>query len=221
MGNIVRVYEHKPLSSWTSPRSMQRYPWAPPTNGAAANIRAGALRTSTSIINGRTGSAGGTVQYSETPTIRYIPLLGQALVAQLVTPVSVDALGLLYDSNWPAAPLLDFASAYLTLDYGEFYDALNTIIELDDDSALELAAAKSELPKSSQPEQSIKTPSAAGPGGNTTQKSQATVNENDSLMIYLRPFHPHAANVGPDQKRRVLQLWIRLLRIYIGSQPAF
>src|SRR5579863_8779843 len=164
MSNIVRVYRHEPTLFMDVTEVDSTLSIGASLNAAATNIGADSLRTATTITNGRTGSAGGAIQYSETPTIRYQPILGQPLVAQLVTPVSVDALGLLYDSSWPAAPLLDFASAYLTLDYGEFYSAFNTIIELDSDGGIQIAAGKSDLPKPG-PEGAVATPSATGPGG--------------------------------------------------------
>ena len=92
------------------------------------------------------------------------------------------------------------ASAYLTLDYDEFYSAFNTIIELDDRGALKLATAKSKLQKPEDLEKAEK------PG---------SITPNDSLIIYLRPFAAQAAGNNLDNERRVLQLWVRLLRIYM------
>jgi hypothetical protein len=218
MSNIVRVYQHQPTLFMDVTEVDAVSSFVGNLGGAATNIGA-KPGTTGSTISGRLGSASGAVQYSETPTVRYQPLLGQALVAQLVTPVSVDALGLLYDSSWPAAPLLDFAAAYLTLDYDEFYSALNTIMELDANDALELSAAKSDLPKPPEVGDKEKPPSSTK--GSAGPKSAPSGNDNDALVIYLRPFHPHATSADMDVKRRVLQLWIRLLRIYARTQPAF
>ena len=218
LSNIVRVYQHEPTLFMDVSEVDATVAVGGSLTGAAASIGAGHLRTKTSLINGQVGSAGGTIQYSETPTIRYLPLAGQPLVAQLVTPVSVDALGLLYDSSWPIAPLLDFGVAYLTLDYDEFYSALNTIIELDDKGGIQIAAGKSDLPKSAGPGGAVQTPSATGPGG--MQGTRSGENNNDSLVFYLRPFHPHSLTAnGAADKRRILQLWIRLLRMYVRTQP--
>jgi hypothetical protein len=207
MSNIVRVYQHEPTLFMDVTEVDATLSMGGSVTGAATNIGAQPGKgTSAGTLAGQVSAATGALQYSETPTIRYQPLLGQALVAQLVTPVSIDALGLLYDSGWPAATLLDLASAYLTLDYDEFYSAFNTIIELDDMGALELAAAKSELPKPADLEKADK-PGSATP--------------NDSLIIYLRPFSAHATGNNLDDERRVLQLWVRLLRIYAGTQPVF
>ncbi len=48
--------------------------------------KSGAFRTG-SITSGGVGAA---VGYSESPTIRYIPLQGQALVQQLASPISIN-----------------------------------------------------------------------------------------------------------------------------------
>ena len=144
MANIVRVYRHEQTLFMDVSEVDATVSFGGSFVGATTNIGAHAGKAG-STLAGEVGSATGTVQYSETPTIRYQPILGQALVAQLVTPVSVDALGLLYDSSWDVAPLLDLSSAYLTLDYREFYSALNTIDELTHRGAVELAAAKSAL----------------------------------------------------------------------------
>jgi hypothetical protein len=207
MSNIVRVYQHEPTLFMDVTEVDATLSVGGSLSGGSTNIGATAGKgTSAGTLAGQVYSANGTVQYSETPTIRYQPLLGQALVAQLVTPVSIDALGLLYDSGWPAATLLDLASAYLTLDYDEFYSAFNTIIELDNIGALELAAAKSKLQKPADLEKADKSGSAS---------------PNDSLIIYLRPFSAHAGSNNLGDERRVLQLWVRLLRIYAGTQPVF
>ena len=106
MSNIVRVYtaQADPVGGMTEVDATLSVGGS--LTGASSNI--GAERgkgTSAGTLAGQVSSVGAAVQYSETPTIRYQPLLGQALVAQLVTPVSIDALGMLYDSGWPAAAL--------------------------------------------------------------------------------------------------------------------
>jgi hypothetical protein len=208
MSNIVRVYRHEPTLSMevTEVDAVVSSSGSFNATGAGFGSRANA---------GATAGAGGTLQYSETPTIRYQPLLGQPLVAQMVTPVSVDALGLLYDSYWDLAPLLDFSSAYLTLDYREFYVALDTINELNSRGALELVAGKSALLAAAVPEPS--SPPSAGAKGDDAKKSGG--GNNDSLIVYLRPFHRNNADL--EDKQRVLQLWIRMLRLYGENQPLF
>ena len=48
-----------------------------------------------------TGNVSGTLQYAEQPTIRYVPLQGQALIQQIANPIDVDSLVNLFDSDWP------------------------------------------------------------------------------------------------------------------------
>jgi hypothetical protein len=210
MSNIVRVYQNEPTTFMDVSEVDATMSFGGSLQGAATGIGADATKsTSAGTLAGRVGAATGTVQYSETPTVRYLPLLGQPLVAQMVTPVSVDALGLLYDSYWPAASILDFAAAYLTLDYAEFFSALDTMIELDDRSAVQITAGKTGLPK---PPESADTKSSSGK------------ESNDALFIFLRPLQPGKTTSAAHSvwgKRRVLQLWVRLLRIYSGTQPAF
>jgi hypothetical protein len=220
MSNIVRVYNHEPTLFMDITEVDAAVSFGGSLNGAATGIgsRAG---TSGGTLAAQVGNVGAAVQYSESPTIRYQPLLGQPLVAQMVTPVSVDALGLLYDSYWDIAPLLDFSAAYLTLDYREFYIALDTINELGSRGALELVAGKSDLltATTSEPDK----PSQSKPGADAPDKTgdskKSGGSNNDSLIIYLRPYHRNDTDIG--DKQRVLQLWIRMLRLYGENQPPF
>ena len=223
LANIVRVYNHEPTSFMEVTEVDATQSVVGQVNGALTNIGATATRSTTAgTLAGQVGSVSGGAQYSETPTIRYQPLLGQALVAQMVTPISPEALGLLNDSYWNVAPLLDFAVSYLTYDVREFYAALNIIAELSADGALELIAAKSDVTK---PQDSTRsTPIGKSQSGNVTlevtNKSTAT-GANDALVIYFLPFHPHASRSSLVKERRELQLWVRLVRLYSGSQPKF
>ncbi len=223
MSNIVRVYQNEPTTFMDVSEVDATMSFGGSLQGAATGIGSTATHSTTAgTLAGRVGSATGTVQYSETPTIRYLPLLGQPLVAQLVTPVSVDALGLLYDSYWPAASVLDFAAAYLTPEYAEFFSALDTIIELDDRSAIEITAAKTGLPKPPDAASEVTSPA-------TKEPAKSPDSGNDSLFIYLRPLQAgrrgHPVNKQQQDavwvERRVLQLWVRLLRIYSRTQPPF
>jgi hypothetical protein len=226
MSNIVRVYQHQPTLFMDVTEVDATMAFGGSLAGAATNIGARPGLTG-GTLSGELGSAAGTLQYSETPTVRYQPLLGQALVSQLVTPVSVDALGLLYDSNWHPASLLDLSAAYLTLDYSQFAIALDTIIELDDRGGLQLEAAKSGLPK--PPEQASQQRSAAAKSPSTSSDLEKRQEDsNDSIVLFLRPYSPGQGSNPWGKggavlaaKQRTLQLWVRLLRIYVGTQPAF
>jgi hypothetical protein len=92
-----------------------------------------------------TGNVSATLQYAEQPTIRYVPLQGQALIQQITTPIDVDSLAKLFDSDWPLIAVLDLAADRLAPRYEDSYSALNAIADLDQYGALVLAAGKSPL----------------------------------------------------------------------------
>jgi len=217
LANIVRVHDHESPLFMDVTEVDAAVSIGGSASGSSSNIGAkhGSL-ASGSTVAGQVGVAGGTIQYSESPIIRYQPLLGQALVAQLVTPVSADALGLLYDSNWELAPLLDFTASYLTLDDRRYYSALDTLVELQWDGSIDLTPARSDL--------TLNQSAATGSDKGQTN-SKTPLQSNDSLIIFRRPFEqfdPSSdAKTRMDQlhrRRRELQLWIRLLRLYRDSQ---
>ena len=67
---------------------------------------------------------GGALQYEESPTIRYQPLTGAALIAQVSSPITVDSIASLYDSDWPIGELLDLATDRITPRIWDNYPAL-------------------------------------------------------------------------------------------------
>ncbi|HTC06175.1 MAG TPA: hypothetical protein VK749_22400 [Xanthobacteraceae bacterium] len=221
LSNVVRVYNHEPTAFMDVTEVDATTSFTGTVAGGIANIGARA-GTSGGTLAGQTGSVAGGVTYSESPLIRYQPLLGQPLVAQLATPVGPDALASLYDSSWGVMPLLDLATSFLTLDQDEFYAALNIIAELDSDRAVELVAEKSDVTKA-------KDSTATGTlkqnkGGNitleVTNKASGT-GANDALVIYFLPFHPHATRRDLPEKRREIALWLKLLWLYRGTQRVF
>ncbi len=172
-------------------------------------------------------TAGGT--YTETPIVHYQPLQGASLVAQLVTPVGIDVLEDLFDSSWKIAPLLDLSTSFITLDTSELYPALNIIIQLSEYNALTVAATKSDLTDqgsgkgsgSGSGSAAAKSKSGSSGGGDQGGGNSAKGSTNDSLTIYLNPFHRYTARSGLALKKRELQLWIRLLWLYAGTQQKF
>jgi len=218
--NIVRVYHHEPTAFMDVTEVDATTTLAGSANGVLTNIGARA-GTSGGTLVGQTGSVTGGVTYSETPLIRYQPLLGQALVAQLVTPVSADALGWLFDSSWKTPPLLDLSTSFITVDGDEFYAALNIISVLENKQAIELVSGKSVLTKTkdSTSNGNANKPSRGPILLEVTNKSAGT-GPNDSLVLYLLPYHPHAPrHASLDERRRRDTLWRHLLEIYKGSQP--
>jgi len=212
--NIIRVRNHEPTSFMEVSEVDATTTLSGNVSGAVSSIGAGANpKTTAGTFAGQVGAVSGGAVYTEQPLIRYTPLLGQALVAQLVTPVSVDVLEDLFDSAWNVTPLLDLAAAYLNPDINEFYPVLNIISELSAGRALAFAATKSDLTQeqgATQSGQKGTTKSSSGGGGN-----------NDTLTIYLKPLHWYGSRIHLKYNRRHLQLWIRLLWLYSGTQPKF
>jgi hypothetical protein len=163
---------------------------------------------------------GGSLQFQESPTIRFQPLTGAALIAQVASPITVDSLASLYDSDWPIGPLLDLATDRIAPRLEDNYPALNAIMELDSYGALVLAA--------------IKSPISIDPGGNGGQSTapraifliqsgtgrsesgSATPTSNDTLAIFFEPERvlPHEGSDRNAALQATAQLWARLLRIY-------
>jgi hypothetical protein len=88
--------------------------------------------TNVPFYTGHDFSLNGTVQVSESPVITYQPLQGQALVQQIATPVTVDTLANLYNSDWPISSILALAADRITPNSNDYYTALNAIIDLDE-----------------------------------------------------------------------------------------
>jgi hypothetical protein len=104
--------------------------------GATANFKS----TSAGTIQGPVEAITGSVSYQEAPTVRYFPLSGNALIAQVSTPMSVDSLVNLYNSDWPLAAILDLSVNRVTGGYEDYDAAIDAMIDLDAYGALILAA---------------------------------------------------------------------------------
>lgn len=215
--NIIRVRNHEPTSFMDVSEVDATTTLSGSVSGAISNIGATATKSTTAgTLAGQVGAVSGGAVYTEQPLIRYMPLLGQALVAQMVTPVSADALADLYDSGWNVTPLLDLGAAYLTPDIAEFYPVLNILSELYEAKALAFAATKSDLTK----EQGATKSGQIGTLEVTTKSSGGGGN-NDTLTIYLHPLHSYGSRAHLKFNKWSLQLWIRLLWLYSGTQPKF
>jgi hypothetical protein len=142
----------------------------------------GAVRSKT--VSGHAGAVAGSFGYQESPTIRYFPLSGQALVAQIVTPLSVTSLANLISSDWPFISTLDLALDRITPNYQDYYAALNAIVSLDDYGALVVAATKSDAtkPETFKPQRIDGT-------NFTIQTTASEQQATDSLTLYLQPNH--------------------------------
>ena len=196
--NIIRVRNREPTSFMDVSEVDATTTLSGNVSGAISNIGATATKSTTAgTLAGQVGAVSGGAVYTEQPLIRYTPLLGQALVAQLVTPVSADALADLFDSGWNITLLLDLAASLLVPDFNEFYPVLNIISELDVDRALAFAATKSELTK----EQSSTKSGQIGTLEVTTKSSSGGGN-NDALTIYLHPLRWYGSRRHLETNRR-------------------
>lgn len=139
---------------------------------------------------------GGSAQYQETPTIRYTPLLGQGLVAQLATPINVDSIAWLIDSECPVSSVLNLTAIRLAPSDADYYEALDAIMALYKINALFMVPARAD---------------------------PTTSSSDDTLVLYcvldrirdLQPGH----EVNPDLTGQATKLWHKLWCIYGSSQP--
>ena len=85
----------------------------------------------------------GGLAYTETPTVEYQPLQGEALVKQVLSPISLESLVSLYDSNWDLRLILSLALDRLTPQSNLFDRAVRDLSRLDELGALDLAIKRS------------------------------------------------------------------------------
>jgi hypothetical protein len=158
------------------------------------------------IIGSAVGSIGGTVGYQESPTIRYQPLVGNALIQQISTPMTAESIANLITSDWPFLPLLDLTTDSLTPQYEDNWAALNAIAALYEDyGALTITAGPSDANKAVDNPKQVTTGTVVNV--QTTAKEQQG---NDALVLYLQPRHPniepiliHPLDTGPGPPPKV------------------
>jgi hypothetical protein len=162
--------------------------------------------------------------YSESPVVRYFPLLGQPLVQQVSSPVTADSLAYLFDSDWAVPAVLQLTVDRMTPRFSDYGAALNAIIALDNYDALVIAAYPSSALTIFEAHKDGKK---TGGGAADTGAGAASITSlpNDALVLYLEAERPGrgaqaVANDADAQAtaRSILHLWIRLLRIYEGTQ---
>lgn len=148
------------------------------------------------------------VTYTDQPIIKYVPLNGPELVDQIAKPIRETSISELLDSDWHLVPVLQFTVDRIAPQYLGMGAALNAIAQLNDYHALAVA-------------------------------SVAIDNESTGIALYLLPDSPSIAPVSDAgfgvagemtagqtssaemaARKNILHLWIRLLRIYEGTQPA-
>jgi hypothetical protein len=177
--------------------------------GGKSNIGAHAptALSTAGTVAGELENIGATAQYIEAPTVRYQPLQGAPLIAQINSPISVDSFVSMFNSDWPLDALLPLTVDRLTAGYSDYYSALNAIIALDHNGALIVEAA----PSGQQ--------SAASEKGG----KKAVGGPNNALTLYFVPKGLANGNFECETglpytqvniERVSVYLWLRLLRIY-------
>jgi hypothetical protein len=205
LANIVRTYRKEPTTfiDVTEVDATQTL-----TGGASGAVTGIGAKPGT---YGTLGSITPSVTYSEAPLIHYVPLVGQGLVSQLVTPVGVDALESLINSNWPADVVLDMATVYVTPDARLNGLALNIISALYADDDVTLVAGKSDLTaEQSSTANQTRGASSRGSNGNGNSNNASRPPADDTLTIFRQPL----TYAKPDSMR----LWQLLVRIYQGTR---
>ncbi|HEY3798210.1 MAG TPA: hypothetical protein VGL58_07635 [Caulobacteraceae bacterium] len=169
------------------------------TSSTAGAIKSLVVPTAVELV-------GGGMIYQETPTITYTPLTGQALIAQLATPITVDSMAVLPDSEWPTTAVLTFAVNYAAPNYLDTSAALNALSALDAIGALTTSAGRSSFTLSAERVE----PQAPGKSGGSGSAVTPVAGADDTLTFYVLP----GARDDAATNEQVLRLWMRLLRIY-------
>lgn len=163
---------------------------------------------------GVSGSLSGTLQYQESPTIRYMPLQGAPLIAQISSPITVDSLAQLINSDWAFLPILDMGTDRLANDFSLSYPALNAMSQLDYYGAIIVTAEKSAITSP------LPQPIVQGGAGQPSPSGNSQSPPNDCLAVYFEPDNPLVPNgKNPaDLNVEIHALWLRLCKIYAPSQ---
>jgi hypothetical protein len=195
--NLVRVRNEEPTAFMEVTEVDAAVLSSGSLTGGISGLGAGKINSM-----GQIGNITGAMQYQESPTIRYQPLLGQALISQLSTPISVDSIANLISSGWGPQPVLDFAlDRLLPLEtQAHRIDALRKIQQLWGDNKLIIGSAKTKRSTDEVPNKVSNPPIQI--------TSSAPSQQSDSLVLYV-----NKANLGNEAS-----LWRKLLDYYKGTQ---
>ncbi len=174
------------------------------TGGASSIGATGNPKTSAGFFGGTLGAISGTSAYQEAPTVRYQPLTGQPLIAQIGTPLTPTSLSNFLNQGPIVAAVLTLSLTRMTHGYLDHYAALNALIALDNYGAVTFAATKS----SAQEKEEEKS---------KTKGSATASNPPDSLTIYFESQQVDRTGASCDFTERrdgAKALWRRLLAIY-------
>jgi hypothetical protein len=172
--DIVRVYDHEP-TSFVDVNQVS----------ATVQFQGIAMGGVTNIGLTKAGSANLSLQYQESPTIQYQPLSGAALIAQLATPITIESLGNLFNSDWPLASILTLTVDRLSPGFLDYYAAINALIALDAVGAVTFTPGILTEDASSTSEASKNGTKSSGVSQKPSDNTDYPV-----LIIRLQPRHP-------------------------------
>lgn len=170
LANIVRVASHDSTSFIDVAEVDASTTLTGTGGGTVAGI--GSKPASYGLLGTLTGGA----TYTEQPVVKYVPLTGSGLVAQVARPLTVDAIVSLVTSNWPAVAVLDLTASSITPDQQSAFAALNIIASLTSGYHASLVAGKTDL---------TSPPKQAQQQNASNEKSSPPA--NDTLILFIRP----------------------------------
>jgi hypothetical protein len=144
--------------------------------------------------------------------VQYQPLSGAALIAQLGTPITIESLGNLFNSDWPLVAVLTLIVDRLTPGYSDYSAAINALSALDAFGAITLSPGVMEI----DPQKSAKANKGLSPAAkNDKDSSDGKKLTYPILTVSFQPHHPDYDGKFNDINRRnkIIALWCRLQRI--------
>jgi hypothetical protein len=214
--NLVRVYKEEPTLFMDVTEVDAAMLMQVSANGAKSGLGAHAGTTGGTLA-GSVGAVGGAAEYQESPTIRYQPLQGQPLVEQIATPITVETIGKLYDSEWHVGAVLSLAADRVTQDFLDSPPIIDAMNALDDYGVIGVAAAKTGKSDSKPPEPKDVTVNVQSSGQNGGGNKAG-----DTLAIYKRGQHPllMAGETREHETTEIAALWQRVRQFYESESPA-
>ena len=215
--NLVRIHNHEPplfieVTEIDAAVQIQ-------TNVTGTISQIGAHPGSAGgTLSGQLASVGGNATYTEAPIIRYQPLQGAPLIAQLNKPISVDSLVYMFDSDWPLDTFLPLVIDRIAPGGSENYSTvMRAILALNNNNALIIEATQSGQTEGAATGQSSKKSTAIAPQPNAGKQ------ENNALTLYFDPKGLSNGNFKcqsdlEDSGLNIIRVsvgrWLYLLKIY-------
>lgn len=220
--NIVRVSQHEP-TLFMDVTEVDAAMSAQAAFSAAKTGIGSHHGTTGATLAGAVGAITGSMVAQESPTVRYQPLQGQPLVQQIGSPITVDSIGKLYDSEWRIGVILGLAVDRITQSFVDSPAIIGAIDALDDYGVIGLVAARS-TPEGGEtqaapPGKKVSTDlgtitiaTKQGSGGD----SSSSAKESDTLAVYLRKGHPllYRYETLASETAQIDLFWQRLRSLY-------